>query len=321
MTESSPSLDGDLFTEAGSEAIDVLGVAPAPPTQLHPWLRQSISFVVILLLLALSWEGIKLIGGDPWRFSTAEGAPFNLFWQPPLDFYVASDLNLPHIWDIAAAFVNPAQRNGPPLIGVLVDAAKFTIQEAVVGFVIGGLLGLFLGILFVHSPLLERGLVPYVVASQTIPILAIAPMVVIWLQAGWWSVAIIAAYLTFFPVTINTLRGLRSPDPRALELMRSYAASRWTTLWKVRVPAALPYIFTALKISATTSVVGAIIGELPSGISTGLGGAILNFAQYDVSSPPKLWATIAIASMVGIVFFIVVMLSESVLLRNVVHEV
>lgn len=318
MTES--SLEGQLFTEAGTEAIKVLGATPTPTSRLHPWLRQSISFVVIVILLALAWEGLKFVGGDPWVFSTSDGALVNLNWQPPVSISLASDLNLPHIWDIVAAFVNPARRNGPPLLGVLVDAATFTMQEAVVGFIIGALLGFALGVIFVHSSLLERGLVPYVVASQTIPILAIAPMVVIWLQAGWWSVAIIAAYLTFFPVTINTLRGLRSPDPRALELMRSYAASRWTTLWKVRFPAALPYIFTALKISATTSVVGAIIGELPTGISTGLGGAILNFAQYYISGPPKLWATIVIAALVGIVFFLAVTVSESALLRNVVRE-
>lgn len=318
MTES--SLQGELFTEAGTEAVDVLGAGPLIPPQLHPHVRRAISFALILLLLALAWEGVKLLGGDHWRYSTADGAALNLDWQPPLSLYIASDLNLPHIWDIVFAFVNPARRNGPPLIGVLLDAAVFTMQEAVVGFIIGALLGLFLGIVFVHSSLLERGLVPYVVASQTIPILAIAPMVVVWLQAGWWSVAIIAAYLTFFPVTINTLRGLRSPDPRALELMRSYAATRWTTLWKVRFPAALPFIFTALKISATTSVVGAIIGELPSGISTGLGGAILNFAQYYISGPPKLWATIVLASAVGMVFFLAIVLSEGVLLRNVAHE-
>jgi NitT/TauT family transport system permease protein len=318
MTES--SFEGDLFAGAGSGAVDVLGVAPLPSSQTHPKARRVISLVLILLLLALAWEGIKFIGGDPWRLSTADGALVNLAWFPPLTFYIASDLNLPHIWDIADAFISPARRNGPPLMSVLASAALFTMQESVVGFVIGALFGLILGIVFAHSSLLERGLVPYVVASQTIPILAIAPMVVIWLQAGWWSVAIIAAYLTFFPVTINTLRGLRSPDPRALELMRSYAASRWTTLWKVRFPAAMPFIFTALKISATTSVVGAIIGELPSGISTGLGGAILNYAQYYVSGPPKLWATIVIASAVGMIFYFLVVLSEGILLRNMVRE-
>jgi NitT/TauT family transport system permease protein len=183
MTES--GREGELFTEAGLEAVDVLGVAPLASTQLHPGARRVISFVVILFILAMTWEGIKLIGGDPWRFSTADGALVNFTWQPPLSFYVASDLNLLHIWDIAGAFVNPARRNGPPLISVLDNAAFFTMQESVVGFVIGALLGLFLGIVFVHSSLLERGLVPYVVASQTIPILAIAPMVVVWLQAGW----------------------------------------------------------------------------------------------------------------------------------------
>ena len=135
-----------------------------------------------------------------------------------------------------------------------------------------------------HSRLLERGLLPYVVASQTVPILAIAPMVVVGLGskgvAPWMSVAVIAAYLTFFPVTVNTLRGLRSVDPRALELMHSYAASRWSVLWRLRVPASLPYLFTALKIAATASVIGAIIGETPASIQDGLGDAIVNFNQY-----------------------------------------
>ena len=106
---------------------------------------------------------------------------------------MASDLNLPHVWDIFGALAHPAQRNGPPLITVLVKSSLFTLQEAFVGFVIGAVLGLTLAIIFVHSSLLERGLVPYVVASQTVPILAIAPMVIVWLKAGWWSVAIIAA--------------------------------------------------------------------------------------------------------------------------------
>ena len=112
-------------------------------------------------------------------------------------------------------------------------------------------------------------------------------MVVVWVNPklpgplqGWGAVAVIAAYLTFFPVAINTLRGLQSADPRALELMRTYAASRWSVLWKLRVPASLPYVFSALRLAATASVVGAIIGELPSGLQDGLGGAIINFNQY-----------------------------------------
>jgi NitT/TauT family transport system permease protein len=276
-------------------------------------LRQIISFIVLLLLLACVWEGAKWIGGDPWR---PDKNPFGLMHTPPMRWKVVSDLNLPHLWEIGAAFSNPARRNGPPLIGILASAAFYTFREAVVGFVFGATLGLLLGILFVHFGLLERGCMPYIVASQTVPILAIAPMVIIWLKAGWFSVAVIAAYLTFFPVTINTLRGLRSPDPMAIELMRSYAASSWAILWKLRFPAALPYIFTAFKISATTSVVGSIIGELPSGIRDGLGGAILNFNQYYISGPGRLWATIIMSALVGIAFYVIVTAAERVALRG-----
>src|SRR5207247_11106059 len=125
-----------------------------------------------------------------------------------------------------------------------------------------------------------------------------------------------SAFLTFFPVAIAGLRGLRSPDPRALELMRSYAASPRSVLFKVRLLAAAPYLLAALKVAATASVVGAIIGELPSGIREGLGGAILNFNQYYVSGPPKLWAAIIVAAIVGIGFFVLVPAAETVVLRG-----
>jgi NitT/TauT family transport system permease protein len=281
--------------------------------QIRKFIRQGVSLLILLLFLALVWEGAKWIGGDPWR---PETNPWGIMHNPPLRWKVASDLNLPHIWQIAEAFSNPARRNGPPLFTILVDAALYTFREALVGFLFGALLGLVLGTLFVHYRLLERGCMPYVVASQTIPILAIAPMVIIWLKAGWLSVAVIAAYLTFFPVTINTLRGLRSPDPRALELMHSYAASPWAILWKLRFPAALPYIFTAFKVSATASVVGAIIGELPSGIRDGLGGAILNFNQYYISGPSRLWATIVVSAVVGIAFYVIILLLERLILHG-----
>jgi NitT/TauT family transport system permease protein len=267
--------------------------------------RSVVSFLVVIGALAVLWEVVKLMGGDP---SDA--------WKPPFQWTVASDLNMPHVWDIAASFVEPAQRNGPPLGLVLINAGIFTFQEAFGGFVFGAVLGLALAIVFVHSRLLERALVPYVVASQTVPIIAIAPVVVIWLRGGWLAVAVISAYLTFFPVAIAGLRGLRSPDPRALELMRSYASSWRDVLLKVRLPAAAPYLFAAFKVAATASVVGAIIGELPSGIRDGLGGAILNFNQFYVSGPPKLWAAIIVAAVVGIGFFALVRAAEVLFLRG-----
>jgi NitT/TauT family transport system permease protein len=132
----------------------------------------------------------------------------------------------------------------------------------------------------------------------------------------WGAVSLIAAFLTFFPVAINTLRGLKSADPRALELMRSYAAGRNDVLWKLRVPASLPYLFAAFKIAATACVVGAIIGELPASIQDGLGGAILNFNQYYASSPESLWATNIIAALLGISFFLLIVLTEKLVVRR-----
>lgn len=316
MAES--TLPGALLKSAEEDVLETLGadVTIPPPSRTRSLAIMLLRFALVFLFVFVVWEGLKLLAGSPWRYATADGALFDFLWFPPFELKLASDLNMPHLWDIFGALIQPAQRNGPPLVNVLAQAALVTMQAAFAGFVIGTSLGLALGTIFAHSNLLERALVPYVVASQTIPILAIAPMIVVWLNAGWWSVALLAAYLCFFPVTINTLRGLRSPDPRAIELMKSYAASRWTTLWKVRYPSAMPYIFTALKIAATTSIVGAIIGELPTGIREGLGGAILNFNQYYAITPPKLWAVILFTALVGILFFVSVVLLERVMTRN-----
>ena len=270
-------------------------------------------FAAVLVALWALWEGFKAIG---------EATDFRL------GQFQVSDRTLPHLHDIVGQLFEPSRRNGPLLIEVLWDAALFTAKEALAGFTLGALFGLALGTLLAHSGLLQRGLVPYIVASQTIPILAVAPMVVVWvnprLPAGlkdWGAVAVISAYLTFFPVTINTLRGLQSADRRALELMRSYAASPWAVLWKLRVPAAMPFLFAALKVSATASIVGAIIGELPASIQDGLGGAILNFNQYYASSPPSLWATNLVAAALGIAFFLAVVVAEKLVVRRAPEHV
>ena len=183
--------------------------------------------------------------------------------------------------------------------GYLLLQALYTWREAFIGFALGAALGIGLAIAFVHYGLLERAFVPYVIASQTIPIVALAPMIVFFVGHNMTSVVIIATYLSFFPVTIAMLRGLRSPDPRALELMRSYAAGRRAVLWKLRLPASLPYLFTALKITATASIVGAIVGEGPGGIRYGLGRAILFFSQQYTIGPEKLWAAIFVTAALG----------------------
>jgi NitT/TauT family transport system permease protein len=270
--------------------------------------EQVCLFLAVLLALWAAWEAFRWI-------AEATGLRVGQF--------EANDRTMPHVHDIVGELFEPSRRNGPLLIDVLWDAALFTAKEAAAGFVLGALVGFALGVALAHSGLLQRGFLPYIVASQTIPILAVAPMVVVWVNPrlpdglkDWGAVAVISAYLTFFPVAINTMRGLTSVDPRALELMRSYASSGWHVLWKLRVRAALPFIFTALKIAAPASVVGAIIGELPASIQDGLGGAILNFNQYYITAPARLWATNLIAALLGITFFLAVVAVE----RVVVHR-
>jgi NitT/TauT family transport system permease protein len=271
--------------------------------------RRAVAFVGVLVGLVALWEAFKV---------AAEAV--GLAWP-----FEVNDRTFPHVYDIVGALFEPSRSNGPLLIDVLDDQALFTAKEAGVGFGLGASIGFVIAVVLVHSSLLQRGLLPYIVASQTVPILAVAPMVVVWLGGrglpGWFSVSVIAAYLTFFPVAINALRGLQSADPRALELMHSYAASRWSVLWKLRVPAALPYLFAAFKISATASIVGAIIGELPASIQDGLGGAILNFNQYYASAPTRLWATNLIAALLGIGFFLVVVAGERLVVRRAPEHV
>jgi NitT/TauT family transport system permease protein len=277
--------------------------------------RSILAFVVVVALIALAWEAAKWIAGTPWREFL--GAPLEPPHNPPFRITQLNDVNLPHVWQIAGAFFEPATRRSEFSLGaVLIDAAIFTWRGAAIGFALGAAVGLLLAIVFVHSTLLARALVPYVIASQTVPIIALAPMVVLWVGRDWPSVAIISAYLTFFPVTIAGIRGLTSPDPRSLELMRSYAADWRAVLWKVRLPAALPYLFTALKISATASIVGAIVAEAPTGIQGGLGRAIIQFNQQYVTGPEKLWATVIACAAVGIAFFLLVRLAEMIVLRN-----
>jgi NitT/TauT family transport system permease protein len=270
-------------------------------------LRPILWFVAITLTLVTAWELYKVFGK-----------------QLELIRPVRPDnITMPHVWDIIGELFEPARRGGETLIIVLFKASIFTLREAVAGFAIGGSIGFGLGVLFERSRLLERGLMPYVVASQTVPILAIAPMVVVWggrLEfPNWVSVSVIAAYLTFFPVVINTLRGLRSPDPTAVELMASYAATPTQVLWKLRVPAALPYIFTALKVSATASVIGAIIGELPGRAGDGLGRNLLVFSQQFAVRSPKLYATVIVSALVGIFFVTVVSLVERWVIAQTRH--
>jgi NitT/TauT family transport system permease protein len=272
-------------------------------------LRRAALLLVVLAALWGLWEG--------WHWV---GTRFQLTWP-----FTVDDTTMPHLHVILHALFQPAQVNGPWLLDILWHASLFTAKESAVGFALGAVIGFGIAVVLFQSRFLERGFIPYIVASQTVPLLAIAPMVVVGLGSkgvrDWISVSVLAAYLTFFPVTINALRGLQSADPRAVELMRSYAAGRWRILWKLRVPASLPFLFPAFRVAAPLSIVGAIISEPAASIQGGLGGAIVNFNQYYSIEPQELWATNVIAALLGIVFFLAVVVAERAVVRRAPEHV
>jgi NitT/TauT family transport system permease protein len=263
-----------------------------PTNQGSDRLRRVLVYVVIAVLIVLIWEGSKAVFALP-------------------------DYKLPHLSQIAEVFVRPTPK-GPTWQVLLYDAA-YTMLEAVTGFVVGGIVGFLFAVLFVHLPIARRGLLPFVIASQAVPIIAIAPMIVVGLgQLGappWVPKASIAAYLTFFPVTINVLRGLESVDRDALALLKSYAATHLQTFTKLRLPNSTPYLFTALKIASTASVIGAIIGELPVGSKHGIGVQIVIGSQYNTFNPGFLWATIVVAALLGLIFYGAVALAEKLVVK------
>jgi NitT/TauT family transport system permease protein len=246
--------------------------------------------------------------------SLAVAGAIVVLWEGGKVLFAIPTYKLPHIHQIFADLLR--RTGGDELMAwIMAQNAAVTAVESLAGFALGGVAGLVLAVTFAYSRLLERGVLPYVIASQTVPILAIAPMVVVWLGTSWFSKAVIAAYLTFFPVTINMLRGLKAVDPEALALMRALAATPRQVLLKLRVPASLPYLFTALRISATASVIGAIVGELPVGSRWGMGVVIINAAQYYNWQPANLWAAILVSALIGIVFYHVVAAVERHVVR------
>ena len=277
------------------------------------WLRVAMSVLAAVVLLFGMWEGYKWIGqqtGDYWPGTSIE-LPAS-----------TDDLTMPHAMDIADELFEEVRdgRARLPLFLFLLKKGWFTLQEAAIGFTLGLTVGLSLAILRLRWRVAERGLLPWINVSQTIPLIALAPIIVTWGRQqdlpDMLSISLIAAYLTFFPVAVSALRGLQSPDSAHVELMRSYAAPWRTTLVKLRLPAARAYLFPALKIAATLSVVGAIVGEISIGTKTGLGRAILEYAQRYAVSPERLYASVIGAAVLGLLVFGLVSLAEWIVVRR-----
>ncbi|HEY8708115.1 MAG TPA: ABC transporter permease [Burkholderiaceae bacterium] len=190
--------------------------------------------------------------------------------------------------------------------------AGVTSSATLLGFVMGTALGAVLAVAIVHSRTLERSLFPWVIASQTVPVLAIAPIIIVILgslgMTGVFPKAVISMYLCFFPVAVALVKGLRSPGVLELELLHTYAASSHHTFWKLRVPASLPYLFPALRVGIAAGLVGAIVGELPTGAQAGLGARLLTGSYY--GNTVQIWSALTMAALLGLALTGCVVLAE-----------
>lgn len=269
----------------------------------------ALAGVVIAILL---WEGVKLVG-------TVITLPFE-----------TSDQAMPHVWTIAQGALQPEVRGSdtPVWLTVLI-AALYTLLIAFGGFIIGVSVGLLLAIIMQRFAFMERGLLPFVIASQTVPLIALAPLIVgignrISFGPFQWgqtqSIMFIAAYLAFFPLSVGALRGLNAATPTQLELMRSYAASPRSTLWKLRFPASVPYLVPALKVSAAAAVVGTVVAQISTGGRGGIGRLIIEYARETTAQPAKVYIAVIGAILVGLIAAGLVALLDLYLTRNLPKE-
>jgi NitT/TauT family transport system permease protein len=290
-------------------------VTPGRRTETLRRFRRTAMFLLAFVLVTAIWELYKLVGPQD------GGTVFGWTILPR-----ANDIAMPHVWEMLSRYADPERRgSSTPIAVVVLQGAWFTFRIALVGFAIGTLLGLGLAVLMARFKVVERGLLPYLVISQTVPLIALAPLVVSWggrLSLGafewprWLSAAVMGAFLAFFPVAVGTLKGLTSTPSASLELMASYAASWRQTLFKLRFPAAVPFMIPALKLAATASVIGVIVAELSTGLAGGVGRLIIEYARQATGDPSKVFTAVIVTALLGLVMVGLVGLADVTLMRN-----
>ena len=234
---------------------------------------------------------------------------FISLWQAIPTILEIKSFILPKPTDVVAAAIKDWH--------LLWPAMQITIVEAVIGFSLSAVIGIGVSILLASSRIIEISLYPYAVILQTIPVIAIAPIVVIWFGSGFNSIVIISFLIGFFPIVSNTLMGLNSVDKNMVDLFQLYNASKWQTMWKLRIPAAMPYIMSGLKVSCTLSIIGAITGEYIAGIGGGKGGLgyAITVAAVQLKTP-DLFACAIAGALFGIVFYLRVSFSSRLVLSS-----
>ena len=279
---------------------------------------QGLPVAVILLLVLLLWYGgawllnapgaiERVLRDQPWAWPDLLAATMAME-RPvlPAPHQVAADF-----WSSLVDWPLDSPRN-------LLFHVAVTAESTLWGFALGTLLGLLLAVCIVHSRTLDRALLPWIVASQSVPVLAIAPIVLVILGslgfAGVAPKAVIAMYLCFFPVTVAMVQGLRSPQKIETEMMHTYAASKWQALWLLRLPAALPFLFPALRVGIAAGLVGAMVAELPTGAQAGLGARLLTGSYY--GNTVQIWSALVMSALLGLLLTGVMAAVEHLVLRQ-----
>lgn len=265
-----------------------------------------------MLLTIVMWELAKWLG-------SLISLPFK-----------TSDSAMPHVWTMWIGAVQPEVRGSDTtVLQAVVAASLYSLLIAMGGFLIGVGVGLLLAIIMQRFAFMERGLLPFVIASQTVPLIALAPLITgignrISIGPVQWnttySVMFIASYLAFFPMSVGALRGLQAPTATSLELMRSYAATPRATLFKLRFPASLPYLVPAMKVSAAAAVVGTVVAEISTGVRGGIGRLIVEYAREATAQPAKVYVAVFGAITLGLMAAALVSALDVYLTRNLPKE-
>ena len=273
-------------------------------------------FVVSIALVAVLWEVYKVVGPE-------KGG--KLFGAPILPR--SNDTAMPHVWEMLSRYAEPEQRspNSNLIWFVVLKGAFYSFRLALVGFILGSTIGVALAALMSRFKTMERGLLPYLVISQTVPLIELAPLVVSWggkvqifgfTWPRWLSASVLGAFLAFFPIAVGTLRGLKSAPAASLELMESYAASWKQTLFKLKFPAAIPFMVPAFKLGASGAVIGVVVAEISTGLKGGIGRLIIEYARQATADPAKVFTAVFGAAGLGLAMAGLVALADVLLMRN-----
>ena len=294
--------------------------APAAPSAVSRFFAGRVFAVaVVVIAIIVIWYAGAFLLDAPFQRYLDERAHVE---RTPLEFILSTfnqpkpTLPTPH--QVAVDTFNSTVLANPAKPSSLLFHAWVTLSSTLAGFISGTLLGILIAVGIVHVKSLDKSLMPWIISSQTIPILAIAPMVIVVLAAvgvtGLIPKALISTYLSFFPVTVGMVKGLRSPAPIHLDLMRTYYSSRWQVFWKLRVPASLPFLFTSMKVAVAAALVGAIVAELPTGAVAGIGAKLLVGSYY--SQSVQMWSALVVGSLMAALLVAAVGVVERVVTRR-----